>query len=442
VESRTHNARYRKALVIVSVIVAAGLAIVFSVNPALDRYVDSSGFRNALERETAKGLHFPDFKFGAIRRTGPLNATSDQGIGRDGRKAITSLDAQKITARFNPAGLFLRRWSIDDLHVERAEIGIQVYEPSPEPTPARPWFAFLLPDRVYLNHVWSDHADITWQMRGARAGIFDTRLVITPHGRDFEYQAGGGVLRNPPLPSLGVKKVHLLITKTLFALYGFDVVSGEHGTIHAEGTAATHEDKNLDFKISWNDLTLTEWLPSSWQEHFMGNADGDLQWTGREYKLRSATMRGGLRIKNGRVTKIDFLDQIAVIAGRPGLRSLALKECSGSFVLQKSDCQLTDLVLEEKGKFRIEGEVKISDRSLGGKIDLGLARDYLTWLPHPEEVFPRESGGYRWTTVHLAGTLENPQQDLSPRILEALKGSPSALLGAALRQFGAWLRGE
>jgi hypothetical protein len=442
VKSQSHNARYQKAIIIVSVIVAAGLAIVFSVNPALDRYVNSSAFRNALERETAKGLHFSDFKFGAIRRTGPLSATSDHGLGRDGRKAITSLDAQKITARFNPAGIFLRRWSIDDLHVERAEIGIHVYEPSPEATPARRWFAFLLPDRVYLNHVWSDHADITWQMRDARAGIFDTRLVITPHGRDFEYQASGGVLRNPPFPNLGVKKVHLLITKTLFALYGLDVASGEHGTIHADGTAATHEDKNLNFKISWNDLTLTEWLPSSWREHFTGNADGELQWTGREYKLRSATMRGELRIKNGRVAKIDFLDQIAVIAGRPDLRSLALNECSGSFAWQKSDCRLTDLVLEEKGKLRIEGAVSISDHSLGGKIDLGLARDYLTWLPHPEEVFPRESGGYRWTTVHLAGTAENPQQDLSPRIMEALKGSPSALLAAALRELGAWLRGE
>ena len=427
---------------IVSVITAAGLVIIFSANPTLDRYVNSFGFRNALEKETAKGLHFTDFKFGAIRRTGPLSAASDQGLGRNGRKAMTSLDAQKITAHFDPAGFFLRRWSIDDLHVEHAEIGIQVYEPKPEPTPARPWFAFLLPDRVYLNHVWSDHADITWQMRGARAGIFDTRLVITPHGRDFEYQASGGVLRNPPLPGLGVKKVHLLITKTLFALYGLDVVSGEHGSIHAEGSAATREDKKLDFKISWDDLTVAEWLPSSLQGHFMGNAYGELRWTGPEYKLGSATMRGRLQIKNGHVAKIDFLDQIAVIAGRPDLRNLTLNECSGSFVWQKSGCQLTDLAVEEKGKFRIEGAVSLADRSLGGKIDLGLAPDYLTWLPHPEEVFPRESGGYRWTTVHLTGTPENPQQDLSPRVLEALKGSPSALLGAALREFGAWLRGD
>jgi hypothetical protein len=96
--------------------------------------------------------------------------------------------------------------------------------------------------------------------------------------------------------------------------------------------------------------------------------------------------------------------------------------------------------IEEQAKFRIEGEVTLKGDSLGGQIQLGLARPYLNWLPHPEEVFGRESGGYLWTTIHLSGTLEAPQQDLSPRVLDALKGSPWAFLGAALRQFGAWLR--
>jgi hypothetical protein len=408
----------------------------------LTRYVNGSAFRDVLEKETARGLHFPDFKFEHLMRTGLLTAASDRALGINGRKAITSLEAHTITARFDPMGLFLRRWSIDDLHVERAQIGIQIYEPSPEPAPVRRWFAFLLPDRVYLNHVWSDHADVTWQMRGQRAGIFDTKLVITPHGRDFEYQATGGALRNPPAPNLDLKRTHLLITKTLFKLYDLDVTSGDGGTIHAEGNAATRGDKNLKFNISWKDLPLVEWLPLSWQDHFKGSADGELEWTGHEYKLRAATVSGGLRINRGRVSGLSFLDQIAVIAARPDLRSLQLTECSARFVWQKSGYQLKDVAIEEKGKFRVEGAVGIAERSLSGKIDLGLAPEYLTWLPHPEEVFPRESGGYRWTTVHIAGTLENPEQDLSPRIMEALKGSPSALIGAALRRFGAWLRGD
>lgn len=69
-----------------------------------------------------------------------------------------------------------------------------------------------------------------------------------------------------------------------------------------------------------------------------------------------------------------------------------------------------------------------------------MARRLLDWLPKPEEVFPRERDGYLWTTVHLSGTIDKPEQDLSPRIIEAIKESPTAALTILFRQFGVWLR--
>jgi len=59
----------------------------------------------------------------------------------------------------------------------------------------------------------------------------------------------------------------------------------------------------------------------------------------------------------------------------------------------------------------MEGKISINDHSLGGAVQLGISREYLDWLPNPEEVFTREEGGYMWTTVHLSGTLDHPQQD-------------------------------
>jgi hypothetical protein len=44
--------------------------------------------------------------------------------------------------------------------------------------------------------------------------------------------------------------------------------------------------------------------------------------------------------------------------------------------------------------------------------------------------------------VHLSGTLQSPQQDLSPRLVSALKDSPGALIGAAFRALDAWLHGK
>jgi hypothetical protein len=41
--------------------------------------------------------------------------------------------------------------------------------------------------------------------------------------------------------------------------------------------------------------------------------------------------------------------------------------------------------------------------------------------------------------VHLSGTLDEPRQDLSQRIIDVFKQSPGAYLGLLFRQFTDWL---
>jgi hypothetical protein len=42
--------------------------------------------------------------------------------------------------------------------------------------------------------------------------------------------------------------------------------------------------------------------------------------------------------------------------------------------------------------------------------------------------------------VHLSGTLDQPKQDLSPRIIELFKESPGAYLRLLFRQFEDWFK--
>jgi len=327
------------------------------------------------------------------------------------------------------------------LQIDHGEIGIQIYEPKPEPAPVRPWYSIFLPDRVYLKRVWSDDVDVTWPMHRDKGGISGTHLVITPHGRDFEYRASDGTLKNPGTPDLAVRSIHLLITKKLFSLYNLDLNSG-NGSIHGQGTTAISGEKHADFVFNWNDLPVREWVPKTWNGSFAGAATGDLHWTGNDYKLAAATMTGAVNVKGGRVGNMKFLDTIAAATNRNDLAQLDLDVCRARFRWREGDCELSDIAIEQKEKFRIEGMISFSDRSLGGTLQIGVSRQYLDWLPHPEEVFTREAGGYLWTTVHLSGTLQSPQQDLSPRLVKALTDSPGALLGAAFRALGVWLHGQ
>lgn len=420
--------------------IAVGVALFFS--PLLTRYVESDAFRVAMEEETAKGLHFPRAQYAPIRRTAALTAHSETFEADHGQKAMKSLVAHGITAKFDPWGVLVRQWRLDDVHVQSGDVEIQIYEAHPEPVKAKPWFAIFLPNRVYLKSIHSDQANITWRFRDERAGFFGTQLLITPNGRDFDYVATGGRLKMAAAPDLDLRRTHVLITKALLTLYDLDLASDSQSgeSIRAQGHAGLGQDKSIDVKVNFNSVPISQWVPAEWKGHFKGSAFGDIHWTGKNPKLESSSGEGSLRIDNGRVDDVPLLKKLAEFARKKSFERLDLNECLLGFAWRYPEIDVKDITIEEKGKFRIEGEISVKRRLLRGTIRLGLTREYLDWLPNPEEVFSRRSRGYLWTDVHLSGTIDEPRQDLSQRIIELFKDSPGAYLGLLFRQFGDWLK--
>jgi hypothetical protein len=445
---RRNPLRFRRKLLVLAaaigifflLVIAAGAAAFFS--PLLTRYVEGDTFRVAMEEETAKGLHFPQAHYAPIHRTGVLMAQSDSFKADNGKKAMKSLDAHAITAKFDPWGVFLRQWRFTSVRVQSGDVEIQIYEANPETVPGKPWFAIFLPNRVYLEKIESEHANITWRFRGERAGFFGTQLLITPNGRDFEYVATGGLLKMAVVPDLELRRTHLLITKTLLTLFDLDLASDSHSdeSIRAQGHAGLSQDKSIDVKANFNAVPIRQWLPAEWKGRLKGSAFGDVHWTGKDPKLESSSAEGSLHIRDGRIADVPFLNKLAELAQKKSFEQLDLSECSLAFAWRYPEIDIKDIAVEEKGKFRIEGEISIKRRAVRGTIKLGLTREYLDWLPNPEEVFSRRSSGYLWTQVHLSGTIDEPRQDLSQRIIELFKESPGAYLGLLFRQLGDWLK--
>ena len=423
-------------------LIAAGGGVAIFYSPLLTHYIESNAFRAAMENETAKGLHFPQSRYSPIRRTGAFTAQSESFEARNGVKAMKSLNARGITARFNPLGVFVRQWRFTDVRVQSGDVEIQIYEAHPEALPAKPWFAIFLPNRVYVKRIESEQANIIWQFRGERAGFFGTHLLITPNGRDFEYAATSGKLKMALLPDLDLRRAHLLITRALLTIYDIDLASNSDSgeTIHAQATAGIGKDKSVDVRANFNEVPIRSWLPAEWKGHLAGSASGDLHWAGADPKVESSSGEGSLRVSNGRIDNLPVLEKLAELAQKKSFQHLELNDCSLSVGWKYPKIDINNIAIEEKGKFRLEGEISIDQRRLHGTIKLGLTREYLDWLPNPEEVFNRKQNGYLWTNVRLFGTIDDPGQDLSPRIIELFKQSPGAYLKLLFHQFEDWLK--
>jgi hypothetical protein len=420
--------------------VVIGAAIFYST--LLTHYIEGDAFRAAMEKETAKGLHFPECHYSPIRRTSAFTAQTESFEARNGVKAMKSLDAHGIRATFDPFGVFVRQWRFTDVHVQSGNVEVQIYKANPEAVSPKPWFAIFLPNRVYLKRIETPQANVTWRFRGEQAGFFGTQLLITPHGPDFEYFANGGRLKMALLPDLDLRRAHLLITKTLLTLYDIDLALNSSSTesIHAQGNASIGKDKSVDLRANVDHVPIRSWLPAEWKEHLAGYAFGDLHWAGKDPKVESSSGEGSLRVSNGRIDNLPVLEKLAELSRKKSFEHLALSDCSLRFGWKYPKIDIENIAIEQKGKFRIEGEMSIEQRRLRGTIRLGLTREYLDWLPNPEEVFSRKQDGYLWTNVHLSGTIDDPGQDLSPRILEIFKQSPGAYLQLLFRQFEGWLK--
>jgi hypothetical protein len=371
------------AIAVVFLIAAGAVAVFYS--PLLTHYIEANAFRQAMEEETAKGLHFPETHYSPIRRTSAFTAESDSFAARDGKKAMKSLDVRGIKATFDPLGVFLRQWRFTDVHVQSGDVEIQIYKANREAVAPKPWFAILLPNRVYLNRIETPQANITWQFRGALAGFFGTELLITPHGPDFEYFATGGSLKTALLPDLDLRRAHLLITKTLLTIYDIELASdsGSGESIYARANAGIGKDRSVDLRANFNQVQIRSWLPAEWKEHLAGTAFGDLHWAGKDPKLESSSGEGSLGVKNGRIDNLPVLEKLAELSQKKSFEHLALNDCSFSVGWKYPKIDIENIAIEERGKFRIEGEMSIEQRRLRGTIRLGLTREYLDWLPNP-----------------------------------------------------------
>jgi hypothetical protein len=431
--------RWRFWLVVLTGVVASMIIAVVLVNPRLTRYVESQAFREELDKQTSKGLHFQG-RYKAIQRTGFLTARAEGFTGNDGVKAIKTMTTGEVDAKFNPGGVFLRRWQLDYVRIPSGTVEIQAYEPKPENKPPKPWYAVFLPDRVYLERVVCDAADVTWQLRGRKAGFFQTRLLITPHERDFEYRASGGTMKTGMVPDLALRQLHMLITKELLTLYELELApdSKSEGRIRVNGQAGMKQDKSLSAEMNFSGIPVDPWIPEAWASLFRGVASGDVVWNGRDMTLESSSGRGAFRIDGGRVAGAPFLDEAAALTGRKSIEEIKLNRCSLEFEWQYPHVKIKQIEIEAEGAFYIQGTVLVDKRSLSGSVQLGATRKYLEWLPRAEEIFSRERDGYLWTTVKLSGSLREPREDLSPRVAELLKKSPGAAIGIFFRRMGEW----
>lgn len=398
----------------------------------IENWLRGEEFRGLVSKKTSELLGM-DAQFDRIRWEGS-GAYSDRFTGRGIRPgAPESLTALRIRSDFNWRRMFSGFWSLGEIRIGYLEAAFPIpgvvpaHDPAPdvpasEPAPPSapstpPFFLAWLPDRFETGPVVVEKADLS----AGEATLSSTTIESRAEGGGWLLDFRGGALSAPGLPDFTLSSARVRIAGDGVYLVDSSALTQPSGRLEAAGFFKTEQGATSRMDIKWNSIDVGEILPGDWRAYLTGVLSGNATVRFSPGDRESVAIAGSAAVRDGTLQGFGILETLSTFSGSPRFLRLPLHELSADFSIIRGATDVRNLVIESKGLVRVEGTLDIAaDQSLAGTLEVGLSPQTLRWLPGSRNrVFITSRDGYLWTTVRIGGTLQNPTEDLSPRLVAA-----------------------
>ncbi len=396
---------------------------------SLKRYLHSDGFRQLLSAKVSKVLgmqgEFGPFRWdGLAVDTGSFEAT--------GNGQIRSLYADRLHSEVNLSGVRRGVWELHGASVNRAEVNLDARK---QPAAEMPAAGFLdtkpnkpaktgwLPNEVEVNGLDLRELVVKVLLDDGEVFANGMRVRADRMGDKNAYRAeiDGGRIRLPWswLPEVNLDRVRLRYQKNGFFVTTADAGVFKQGRIDGSGEWLPKE-KQYTFEGNVRSIKCDELLNADWAKRLTGDLASSFVIEGHDTE---GVARGTLTLKNGVLTALPVLDSLAAYADTRRFRVLALSEAHADWHWQAGEVTFNNLVLASESLVRLEGRLIIRGRELDGFFRLGLAPGTLAAIPGAEtDVFLAGERNLLWTPLHITGTLDDPKEDLTSRLVAAAQG--------------------
>jgi hypothetical protein len=235
----------------------------------------------------------------------------------------------------------------------------------------------------------------------------------------YDIQLGGGSVTTPIsiFPKGKLRSVTArYFAGTLFVTEG-DFEIYDSGNLELVGEVGFNGG-NYALEGSMRRVLCEEIVPEDWKKRLLGTMESDFTVTGSS--RRPPIIRGDLWLKQGVLTALPVLDRMAAYTDTSRFRRLDLNEATLSYTQNGNRLELRDVVIESDGLVRLEGRLDIVDNRLDGTFQFGVMPGVMAGIPGAEtKVFLPGKEGLLWTPVRVTGTLDDPKEDLSKRMIAA-----------------------
>jgi hypothetical protein len=199
------------------------------------------------------------------------------------------------------------------------------------------------------------------------------------------------------------------------------------GFMTGEGEIALQGAHDRRASLLATDVPVTMLVAMPWQMKVSGLIQGHLDYQGDD---TAAEAHGSLILAHGKVNVLPLLGQVAAMVGLPNIANMELDHATTNFDWKDGALHLKQIDLRKEGIIRVAGDTDIDPTGqVDGRLKLGLPNTVISkWPQLQTAVFSSTSDDTSWTDVHVTGTPDHLQEDLSGRLLTTGIQSGSSLL--------------
>ena len=395
----------------------------------LRSWLHGESFRHMLATEAGKAIGV-NCEFSPFRWSGTSMDTDS--FTATGEGIVRSIDSEGLRVDVGLGGWWQGIWRIDEVRARRIEVELDAtaadrVKESPEivvpppPPKGKKWYDSLVPQEVEVRMVEVGSSALKVITRSGPVSIAGTSWKVTPDAAKGSYRAEGndGTVKLPWkwAPPMALGKARLRYHDDTISLSEADFRVYQSGRLDLAGKMSVKGD-GYAFDGHLRDVLCAEILPEDWKQRISGKVESKFTV---EHGPHGPIVTGSLNHTDGVLTALPLLDALAAYADTTRFRRIALNEGEVDYEWEDGALNLQKIVIASEGLVRLEGSLKVDKQErLDGRFRLGLVPGVLARIPGAETiVFSPGERGLLWTTLRITGTIDDPEEDLTERLIEA-----------------------
>jgi hypothetical protein len=207
----------------------------------------------------------------------------------------------------------------------------------------------------------------------------------------------------------------------------------DQGAVTGDGEVALGGVHDAKFNLKAVDVPISMLVALQWQVKLSGLVSGDGVYQGND---QGSEAKGSLSVAHGKFNLLPWLGKVTTMVGLQDISGVELDKATSDFEWKDAAFHLTNIDVRKNDVTRIAGSVDVDAMGqVDGHLKLGLPSTVTSkWPQLQTQVFPVQLEDYNWAEVHLTGTADNLQEDLTGRLVTAGLGQGSDLMNSATQK--------